>query len=450
MRHLPRIQGILAQEIEQFQARIPKSRAQLASGSRHMPHGVPMTWMAGLYRHAALFVERGEGAYFWDADNNKFMDVNVADYAAYCGYANPAITRAVTERAMKGCTFLLPSEDAITVSRLLATRCAVPYWQYTLSATQAVIEAIRLARMVTGREQVLVFEGCYHGHLDEIMGRDGHGVQNYQGHLGLLKDSGSKVTSVPFNDLDAVSSALRTYPHACLIAEPAMTNYGLIEPDSGFWEACAGVARETGTLLILDETHTLALAPSGLRATYKLAPDMVVLGKGLGSGVPLGAYGMSEFLAKDFAKHLDRDVEPHGLLVGNTMAGNTLSLAAARAALATVLVPTNYEKVAMRGKRLADGLTRLFTSHRLDWCAPHVGGRSSWVLAPRPPRNATESALSLDRDLIAARRLFMANRGVWDAIWSAGPTVGFMHETPEVDHYLTVAEDFLKALLGKT
>jgi glutamate-1-semialdehyde 2,1-aminomutase len=277
--------------------------------------------------------------------------------------------------------------------------------------------------MVTGREQVLVFEGCY-GHLDEIMGREGNAIEHFQGHLGLLKEAGQKVTSVPFNDLDAVSAALRTYPHACLIAEPAMTNYGLIQPDSGYWEACAGVCRETGALLMLDETHTFALAYGGLRSPYKLFPDILIVGKGLGSGVPLGAYGMTEFLAKEFSAHLDRDVQPHGLLVGNTMAGNAVSLAATRR-LGTGPGADQLRQGGDARPPLGRRPQSAFITYKLDWVAPVLGGRSGWVLGSKQPRNATRSRVSLDRDFIAARRLFAANRGVWEPFGPLAPRSAF-------------------------
>lgn len=444
-----RVQALIARESEQFLQRTARSRALLSDGIKHMPHGVPMSWMASLYRHAALFVDRGEGAYFWDVDGNRYLDMNVADYSATCGYAHPAVTKAVTEQAAKGTTFLLPTEEAITVSNLLANRCGLPHWQYTLSATQANIEALRLARMVTGRDQIVVFEGCYHGHLDEIMGASPHDGPKHGGYLGLHPEAGDRVTVIPFNDLEALAAALRTHQHACIIAEPALTNWGLVIPDAKYWEACTSLCRETGTLLIADETHTFAFAYGGLQRPWRLSPDILVLGKGFGSGVPLGVYGMTDKLAQSYSQRMDRETS-HGLLAGGTMFANPLSLAGARAALQAILTPEGHERVETLARRLAEGLDGIFSHHKLNWRASYLGNRVNWCLDLKLPRNAREAEKSLNFDFIAARRLFMANRGVWDAVWSAGPAVSFAQNSNDINAYLDCAEDFVKAILGKS
>jgi glutamate-1-semialdehyde aminotransferase len=440
------LERIREEETKRFETRTARSRALLERSRAVMPCGVPMAWMAGLYRHAPIFAVRGEGAWFEDADGNRYLDMNLADLAGSLGFSPPAVGDAVRRRTELGTAFLLPTEDAIVASELLATRTGLPCWQYTGSASAANIEAIRLARLATGRERVLLFTGKYHGHIDETL------VQREEGNLvaeglGLPSTVTLGADLIPFNDLEALARALYSRHCACLLAEPMLTNCNLVFPDKGFWEAALKLLRGTGTLLVIDEAHTHSFAYGGLTREWGLTPDIVVLGKGLGSGIAFGAYGMRAELAELSARHLEGDgAVGSGLAIGGTTYGNALALAAARAALEHHLTPEAYARTAQCGARLGRGLEKLFRAHGLDWRAPFIGGRSAWVLFPELPRNAEESLCSLDREFVDTRRLFMANRGVWEAIWSAGPAASFTHTFEDIDRYLEVAEEFLTTL----
>lgn len=440
------LERIRSDESARFAARTPRSQAFLERSRQCMPCGVPMAWMAGLYQHDPIFAVRGSGAYFEDADGNRYLDMNLADLAGTLGFAPAAVVEAVRRRAESGAAFLLPTEDAIVASELLAARTGMPYWQFTGSASASNTEAIRLARLATGRDRVLLFTGKYHGHIDEGLVQHADGNVVPEG-LGLPSSVTTAADLVPFNDLEALSRALYSRHCACLLAEPMLTNCNIVFPDPGFWEGAMKLLRERGTLLIIDEAHTHSFAYGGLTREWGLAPDILVLGKGLGSGIAFGAYGVSAALAELATHYLDGNVAvPSGLAIGGTTYGNALALAAARAALEHHLTPEAYARTAQCGERLGRGLEALFAAHDLDWRAPHIGGRSAWVLFAQLPRNAEESIRSLDRRFVNTRRLFMANRGVWEAVWSAGPAASFAHTFEDIDRYLAVADEFLTAV----
>ncbi|MEX0808286.1 MAG: aminotransferase class III-fold pyridoxal phosphate-dependent enzyme [Dongiaceae bacterium] len=428
-------------EIAARDNRTRESQRLLKEARDVMPAGVPMGWMAGLYESPPVFVTHGEGARFWDADGNVYLDMNQADLSMSCGFTPEPVVDAVARQIQNGPSFLLPGEDAIRVAELLGERFGLSHWQFTLSATGANAEAIRLARVATGRERSLMFNGHYHGHGDEMLAAGGG--YSSAGYVGLPADAGRRADTVPFNDIDALRASLQTRNYACLVAEPALTNCGLVLPDDGFWPAVREACDETGTLLVIDETHTQTFAWGGMVRAWNLRPDMVTLGKCIGGGLPMGAYGMNPKLAAVMEKNLDRHRGGAVLPTGGTVFGNALAMAASRAALEQVLTVEGYARVEMLGRQLAGGLNELFARHRLSWRAPQLGGRSGWCLEPMLPRDAIEAGRSIDYDLIDVRRIFMANRGIWDAIASAGPAISFAHEPADVDEYLAVADAFL-------
>ena len=412
-----------------------------------MPGGVPMAWMKGLYRTPPLYVARGEGASFLDVDGNRYLDFNVADLSMTMGFGPGPIVEAVSRQAAEGAHFLLPNEDAIAVSEELARRSGLPFWQFTLSASGANTEVIRLARFLTKREKILVFEGHYHGHLDEtLVERDGERAA--PGLLGLPAHAGAATLIVPFNDLEAVDAALKGEEVALVMTEPALTNCNVVLPQAGFLEGLRDVTRRHGTLLCYDEAHTYQFAYGGLVRDWRLEADFHVLGKGLGTGISLGLYGMSSEIGKLAADHLDVDIGAPGLATGGTTYASALAAAAARAALFEVLTPEAYERARALGARLAEGLERVFDAHSLPWRAFRLGPRSGYCMTPELPKTYDQAKASLDSHLIDTRRVFMANRGIWDAIASAGPQASFAHGEADIDTYLAAADDFITELLG--
>ncbi len=439
------LRSVREREDAAFVRRTPGSRALLERSRASMPSGVPMSWMAGLYQHAPLFAVEGEGAYFEDADGHRYLDMNQADLSTTLGFAPAPVVEAVATRVKKGSAFLLPTEDAAVTAELLADRVGLPFWQFTGAASGANAEVIRLARLATGRERILMFDGKYHGHIDDVLVGTSDGESKAEA-LGLPADVASRAITIPFNDLDALESALSSGDLACVLAEPMLTNCNVVFPDEGFWGAAQQGIRAAGTLLVIDEAHTHSFAFGGLTNAWGLEPDLVVIGKGLGSGIAFGAYGMTETLARLMEEHLEAQPGVMGLATGGTTYANALALAAARAALEQCLTPEAYARTEALGTRLGQGLEAVFEANSLPWRSPHIGGRAGWVLFPELPRNAEESERSMDPVFVNTRRVFMANRGIWEAIDSAGPACSFAHTETDVDRYVEVADEFVRAV----
>jgi glutamate-1-semialdehyde 2,1-aminomutase len=437
-----RIAALRERELERFEERRPRGMAHLARAATSMPNGVPMSWMATLYEHPPIVVERGSGARFTDVDGNEYLDFNLADTSMFAGYGVEAVTRAVSERMAAGAQFMLPTEDAQAVAVELGRRFGLPAWQFTLSATQANTEALRVARAVTGRSAILMFDGKYHGHADELLSTLERDEVVPEGR-GLPPGATQHVRIVQYNDLEAVERELARGDVACVIAEAAITNVGVIQPADGFHAELRTLTRDSGALLILDETHTLVAGPGGLTDRWGLGPDLLVVGKAIACGVPLGAYGMTS----DVAEVLEADASEtfrDTVATGGTLFANAVSMAAARVTLERVLTDAAYEHAAALGDRLADGIERLIAGHGLDWRAHRLFNRSGCTHAPELPVNALEARERIDLELLNLQRLYMANRGIWEAIDSAGPACGTQASEADVDRYLEVLDAFLR------
>ncbi len=411
-----------------------------------MPRGVPMSWMEDLYDHPPVWVTYGSGAYFWDVDGHRYLDMYIADLSAFCGHAPEPVVQAVAERMRRGNQFLLPSEDANPVAEHLAERYAMPKWQFTLSATQSNTEVIRIARHATGRDVVLVFDGKYHGHVDATLAVLDDGMVKPE-YYGLSSGATANTRIVAFNDLAALRGALAPRDVAVVLAEPAMTNAGFILPRPGFHATLRELTADTGTLLAIDETHTLVTAYAGLGRRWGLQPDFLTVGKSIAAGVPLAAYGMTE----EVAGLLGAPDEPYvvsGAAVGEpatggTLFANALSLAAGRAALTEVLTEEAFARTSTLGARLADGLRDTIGRHGLPWSVTQEGSHAYYTFTPTAPHDGATSRAADDPDLRALMRVFMANRGVWESGWWLGPTVSVAHSEADVDTYVEVFAEFV-------
>ena len=411
-----RIQRIKDREDAAFVAARPRSAELWANAKASMPNGVPMSWLRTSYDHPPLFVAEGKGAHFRDADGHDYADFNIADMSMFGGYAPEPVVEAIARRASQGTQFLLPNEDALWVAEELARRYQLPKWQFTLSASQANTEAIRVARVLTGRDKVLFFDGKYHGHFDEAL------VELEDGTLvpeegGLPRDVTSKSRIVQFNHPEALRAALEPRDVAIVITEPALTNnVGLLLPDPGFHDALRAITRETGTVLAYDETHTQVVGPGGLTAMWDLDPDVVTIGKSIAGGVPLGAYGMKADVAETLQRPAGRFDEKEAIATGGTLFGNPLSMAAARATMGEVLTDEAYTHTRVLGARLADGIEKVIRDAGLPWTTHQFWPRSGVTFAPAMPRNALEAYAAKDIMLTLTARVYLANRGVWEAI----------------------------------
>jgi glutamate-1-semialdehyde 2,1-aminomutase len=407
-----------------------------------------MQWFFSSYDHPAMFASEGNGARFRDVDGAEYADFNIADMSMFCGYAPEPVVRAVAERVAAGSQFLLPTEDGVWVAEELARRWGLPKWQFTLSASQANVEVIRVARVVAGRPKVLMFQGKYHGHFDQALVelRDGEVVPE---ELGLPADVAEQTVVVPFNDVPALERALAAGDVAVVLAEPAMTNnHGLILPMPGYHDELRRATSEAGTLLAFDETHTLVTGPGGLVARWGLSPDMVSVGKSAAGGIPMGAYGMTNTISdvlETKARHNDSTGEA-GIATGGTLFANALTMAAARSALGEVLTDAAYEHAASLGAALADGLETIVGKAGLPWTVHRLYARCGVTFGPAMPTSAAEAVMSEDRLLTNLARVYLANRGVWEAIPGAGPTVPVPASIDDVDAYLGGYGDLLDEL----
>jgi len=444
-----RLAEIKRREDARFVETHPRSIELWTRAKASMPNGVPMSWLRTSYDHPPIFVTEGEGARFRDVDGNEYADFNIADMSMFGGYGHPAVAEAVARRAERGTQFLLPNEDGVWVAEELARRYGVPKWQFTSSATQANTEAIRVARALTGRDAVVLFEGKYHGHFDEaLVERDERGVLVPE-EDGLPRDVTSRTRLVPFNDADSVRAALDPRDVAIVLAEPAMTNnVGLLLPEPGFHDALREATRDTGTVLAYDETHTQVVGPGGLTRHWGLEPDVVTIGKSIASGVPLGAYGMAESVAQVLDRPEGRDDEKGMVATGGTLFGNALSMAAARATLAEVLTDEAYERTHVLGARLADGIEAAIGRAGLPWTTHRFWPRSGVAFSPSLPRDAAEAWRDLDVPLRRAFRVDLANRGVWEAIVGAGPTVPVPGTEEDVDRYVSAFGELVGELVA--
>jgi glutamate-1-semialdehyde 2,1-aminomutase len=439
------LQALRAEEVARFKARTPRSNALYAESRDLMPNGVPCSWMAAFYPGTEIFVARGDGATFQDVDGNRYLDMTQCDLSMVCGFGPAPVARAVAERFASGSHFLLPTEDAIAVARLLRERFGMAGWQFTLSASAANTEAFRIARRATGRDKVLIFSGKYHGHIDETLVRGDDSGASEPDHHGLPRGVEQRTIEVPFNDLDAVERALGAGDVACVLAEPVMTNIGVIHPDAGFHAGLRDLTRRHGALLIIDETHTQVACFGGFTRKWRLQPDILTLGKCVGGGVPIGVYGLTAELCALVERNTEPQVPVDGktLAIGGTTYGNALNMAAARAALEAVLTEDGYRRVEALGEALADGIDDLLARHELPWRAYRLGNRSGLCLGETLPRNAAEAAGCISSDLNRWVRPFMANRGVWEPIYIHGPSASFAHTAEDIATYLGAFDEML-------
>jgi len=440
-----RLQRIKDREDAAFVAGHPRCLEIWERAKGSMPNGVPMSWHRTSYDHPPLFVAEGKGARFRDVDGHEYSDFNIADMSMFGGYAPEPVVEAIARRAGQGTQFLLPSEDALWVAEELGRRYGLPKWQFTLAASQANTEAIRIARVLTGRDKVLFFDGKYHGHLDEALVdlRDGVLVPEIG---GLPRDITANTAIVQFNDPEALRRALEPREVAIVITEPALTNnVGLLLPEPGFHDALRAITRQTGTVLAYDETHTQVVGPGGLTKMWNLEPDVITIGKSIAGGVPLGAYGMSEAVAETLQRPAS-GFDAAESMTGGTLFGNPLSMAAARATMGEVLTGDAYAHTHGLGSMLADGIEKTIRDAGLPWITHRFWPRSGVTFAPAMPRNALEAYAAKDVLLSVTLRAYLANRGVWEAIVGAGPTCPVPATDEDVERYLGAFGSFIQEL----
>jgi len=266
--------------------------------------------------------------------------------------------------------------------------------------------------------------------------------------LGLPRNVTEGTVVVPFNDLEAIERELKLGNVACVLTEPALTNVGVVHPDDGFHKDLRTLTRKYGAVLIMDETHTQAGSFGGLTNLWGLEPDILTLGKSVGGGVPLGAYGLSHELGKlvEASQTTEADGRQN-IALGGTMYGNALNMSAARAALEHVLTETGYLRVQSLAKKLADGMEQVIKNRDFPWRTFRLGNRTGICLSETLPRTGAEARECIDRELNYATRAFMANRGIWEPVYVHGPSVSFAHNENDVETYLSAFNELLDVFM---
>ncbi len=410
-----RLKTVLAQEQQRFVAEHPRSKDLFEQARGSLFCGVPMSWMTEWAGAFPVFVEEASGAHFVDVDGHHYLDLCLGDTGAMTGHAPKAAVDAITEQIRRGVTFMLPTEDAVWVGQELVRRFGLPFWQTALTATDANRFAIRLARYTTGRKLILVFNFCYHGTVDEAFITLADGIaSSREGNAGPAIDPVVTTRVVEFNDIPALEAALAPGDVACVLAEPVMTNIGIVHPEPGYHAALREITHRTGTLLIMDETHTICAGPGGYTRTHGLQPDMMTLGKPIASGVPAAVYGFTAEVANRIRATSgvgdDDKFDVHG--IGGTLAGNALSMAAMRVTLERVLTQGAYDRMFPLAQRLVDGVQSAIEEYQLPWHITRLGCRAEYWFRPTPPRNGTEANAYVDTELAGYMHLAALNRGI--------------------------------------
>ena len=420
-----RVDAMLAAERELFARRTPQSKLLADEMKEHWLRGVPMHWMVDWGTPYPLTIAEARGVTLKDADDNRYVDFCLGDTGAMFGHSPPHVRAAIHTQAERGLTVMLPGADTAIVGRLLAQRFGLQYWQVTATASDANRSVIRWARAATGRKKLLVFNGCYHGAVDDTFAsiEDGR-VQNRPGLVGEVRDVTEATDVVEFNDVAALESALRGGDIALVLAEPVMTNCGMVLPEPGYHSELRRLTRKYGTLLCIDETHTISSGPGGYTGTHHLEPDFFVLGKPIAGGVPAAVYGWTADVDAKLQEYL-ANREPGYSGIGTTLSGNALQLACMRAVLEHILTYEVYHRALPLASALEAGIAELIRHHRLPWHVVRVGLSTEIVnsettaqeTAPRPSSSPT--AISNTRCIFIASTAASSSRRSTTCCWSA-------------------------------
>ena len=408
-----RLASLVEQEERRFVERHPRSQELFEHGRGALLAGVPMPWMTQWASPFPVFAASAAGARFTDVDGNDYLDLCLGDTGAMTGHSPPATAAAVAERAARGITLMLPTEDASRVGEELARRFGLPRWQFALTATDANRFALRLARAITDRPKVLVYAWCYHGTVDESFAIEVEGeTRSRPDNIGPPVDPALTTRAIEWNDVGALERALAPGDVACVLAEPAMTNAGIVAPDPDYHEALRQLTREHGTLLVIDETHTFCAGPGGYTAAAELEPDLLTIGKAIAAGIPAAAYGMTDAVAERVSGHR-RMLEASDVGgIGGTLAGNALSLAATRATLEKVLTDSAFDHMIHVAERFEAGVNEVIAAHAVPWHATRLGCRVEYHFRATPPRNGSEAMAADDPMLGRYMHLHALNRGI--------------------------------------
>jgi len=410
---MSRVDDLMARELERFRAEHPRSLELAEQARSNLLGGVPMHWMVRWPGGFPVFAAEAEGARFRDVDGHEYVDLCLGDTGAMTGHAPAPTIEAINRQAPRGITLMLPSEDALWVGSELQRRFGLPTWQFALTATDANRFAIRIARAITKRPKILVFNWCYHGTVDETFATldEDHHVIAREGNIGPPVPLAETTRVVEFNDVEGLEHQLAMGDVACVLAEPALTNIGIVLPAPSFHTELRKLTRDTDTLLIIDETHTLSAGPGGYTRAYGLEPDMLTIGKTIAGGIPAAAYGFSELVAERVQTEITDEVADTGG-IGGTLAANVLQFAAMRATLSEVLTDEAFERMIALGERFEAGVQQAIDTYGLPWHVTRLGCRVEYLFHAERSVTGVQAAAAGDEKLDRLIHLYALNRGI--------------------------------------
>ncbi|HKB27485.1 MAG TPA: transaminase [Candidatus Limnocylindrales bacterium] len=408
-----RLASLMAREVAQFVADHPRSAALFGRAEQSLLDGVPMPWMVKWAGPFPPYVESAAGAHFRCVDGHDYVDFCLGDTGAMAGHGPAPTIAAVEAQLRRGITHMLPTDDASWVGEELTRRFGVGSWQFALSASDANRWALRLARHITGRPMVVVHDHCYHGSVDEAIAMldDAGRVVPVRGSVGPQVDVAQTTRVVEFNDVTGLDAALADRGVAAVLIEPALTNVGIVLPEPGYLDAVREITQRTGTILIIDETHTICAGPGGATGAWGLRPDMLVIGKTIGGGIPSAAYGFSPEVAARLHGSIALDDSDVGG-VGGTLAGYALSLAATRATLSQVLTAEAFSRMIPLAERWEAGVNAVLRERNVPWHVTRLGARAEYHFMADQPRTGAEQWANAVPELERFLHLWAMNRRV--------------------------------------
>jgi glutamate-1-semialdehyde 2,1-aminomutase len=443
-----RIAELMKSEVERFIDQHPESQAVADQSHSSLLAGVPMPWMKRWAGPFPVVADRAEGGRIFDIDGNKYVDFCLGDTGSMTGHANAPISQAISLQAQRGFTTMLPSSDISWVANHLAERFRMSKWQFCLSATDANRFSLRIARALSGKPKIVVNDWCYHGTVDEtlvILDEEGQTVSR-PGAIGPQVDPGITTLAVPFNDLDAMERALATGEVACVLMEPALTNIGIVLPQPGYLEGVRRLTKQYGVILILDETHTICAGPQGASRLWGIDADMLVIGKTIGGGIPVAAYGMSsEVAVKVEALMHGHDLDVSG--IGGTLSGSALAGAAIRATLTHALRQEDFDIAIPLATRWSTGVQAIIDQHGLPWTVQQLGCRAEYWFSEHP-QNGAQAAASVNDGLESFMHLYALNRGILLTPFHNMALMTPFHSEDDVDLHTSVFSDCVRELVS--
>lgn len=443
-----RLRAFAAREAAAYTAAHPKAAAALEKGAGHFLNGVPMHWMRDWPMPHLPLVTRAKGARIRDIDGHEIDDFCLGDTGSMFGHSPAPVAKAIRKQARHGLTYMLPTTAALTAGALLSEKFGAFKWQIATTATDANRFALRVARAVTGRPKILVFNGCYHGTLDDTMVElvDGKPA-NRPGLVGQVQDLTRAATVAEFNDLAAVEALLKQGDIAAILTEPVMTNSCMVLPHAGFHDGLRQLTRHYGALLIIDETHTLSSGLGGYTRLNALSPDMFVVGKCVAGGMPTAVWGMTDDVAQRFNAY-DATRPPGHSGMGTTLSANPMQFACLVANLSEVMTAEAYDHMEKGAKRLSAGLAKSIARHKAPWHVVRVGARVEFICAPGPLNNGTEAAAAHQPLIEAAIHTALLNRGSLIAPFHNMMLISPATKNGQINRLIATFDEILTELFG--